>query len=240
MPFVKQWRGAAVPLHTSPRSNHEKSREELVPERFTRVLIVAAAGLVACRSAAVVPERGRLAATQSRTEQARFDIAYRIGWGDPSTHTYDVQIDIGKVADDVVKLQMPVWSPGRYAPFFFARNVTQFSVTNGTTPVRWDRENGSLWRIYTKGETHVTVRYRVYANTLSGTFSVLDTAHANWNGPSMFMYVVDHKPDPVRLQSTRRPAGTSSTATPVPRTRPTMYSRTMIGSPTRRRRSRRR
>ena len=66
-------------------------------------------------------------------------------------------------------------------------------------PVRWDRENGSLWRIYAKGETHLTVRYRVFANTLSGTFSVLDTAHANWNGPSIFMYVVDHKPDPVRL-----------------------------------------
>jgi predicted metalloprotease with PDZ domain len=42
----------------------------------------------------------------------------------------------------------------------------------------------------------------VYANTLSGTFSVLDTAHANWNGASMFMYVVGHKPDPVRLHVT--------------------------------------
>jgi predicted metalloprotease with PDZ domain len=119
---------------------------------------------------------------------------------------YDVQIDIGKLAGDLVKLQMPVWSPGRYAPFFFARNVMQFTVTNGTIPVRWDRENGSLWRIYTKGETHVTVRYRVYANTLSGTFSVLDTAHANWNGPSMFMYVADHKPDSVRLHI-EAPAG---------------------------------
>jgi predicted metalloprotease with PDZ domain len=40
----------------------------------------------------------------------------------------------------------------------------------------------------------------VFANTLSGTFSVLDTLHANWNGPSIFMYVVDHKPDPVTLR----------------------------------------
>ena len=55
----------------------------------------------------------------------------------------------------------------------------------------------------------VRVRYRVFANQLSGTFSVLDTAHANWNGPSLFMYVEGHKPDPVRSTSRRRRAGTS-------------------------------
>ena len=172
--------------------------------RFTKPLLIGFA-LFACRSAAVVPASQEAPARQA-SSRTQYDIAYRIGWGDPSTHQYDVQIDIDKVADDTVKLQMPVWSPGRYAPFFFARNVTQFSATNGSTPVRWDRENGSLWRVHAKGQTHLTVRYRVYANTLSGTFSVLDTAHANWNGPSMFLYVVDHKPDPVRLHISA-PAG---------------------------------
>src|SRR5581483_9209855 len=73
-----------------------------------------------------------------------YTIAYRIGWTDPASHIYDIQIDVDKVSGDVVKLQLPVWSPGRYAPFFFARNVTEFTVTNGSAPVRWDRENGSL------------------------------------------------------------------------------------------------
>ena len=133
---------------------------------------------------------------------APFDIAYRISWGDPAQHIYDIQIDVGNATGEIVRLQMPVWSPGRYAPFFFARNVTDFTVTGDGAPLRWDRENGSLWRIY-RGSAHaLTVRYRVFANTLSGTFSVLDTAHANWNGPSLFMYVVDHKPDPVRLNVT--------------------------------------
>jgi predicted metalloprotease with PDZ domain len=44
------------------------------------------------------------------------------------------------------------------------------------------------------------VSYRVFANApMSGTFSVLDTLHANWNGPSLFMYVDGHKQDPVSL-----------------------------------------
>jgi predicted metalloprotease with PDZ domain len=169
-----------------------------VHHRLLRASFVAATLLAGCRGASAVPATGQPSAAQPAAANP-FDIAYRIGWSDPATHQYDVQIDIGKVNADVVKLQMPVWSPGRYAPFFFARNVTQFSVTNSGAPVRWDRENGSLWRVYAKGVANLSIRYRVYANTLSGTFSVLDTAHANWNGPSMFMYVVEHKPDPVRL-----------------------------------------
>ena len=34
---------------------------------------------------------------------------------------------------------------------------------------------------------------------MSGTFSVLDSAHANWNGGSLFLYVDGHKQDPVSL-----------------------------------------
>lgn len=166
-------------------------------KRF-RFLCLAAAALSACHGASLVPATTPASAPQSRSANP-LDIAYRIGWTDPTSHLYDIQIDVGKVTGDVVKLQLPVWSPGRYAPMFFARNVTDFSVTSGGTALRWDRENGSLWRVYPNGATAFTVRYRAFANTLSGTFSVLDTAHANWNGPSLFMYVVDHKPDPVRL-----------------------------------------
>jgi predicted metalloprotease with PDZ domain len=53
--------------------------------------------------------------------------------------------------------------------------------------------------VFPRGASSVRVRYRVFANTLSGTFSVADTAHVNWNGASLFMYVVGHKPDPVHL-----------------------------------------
>ncbi|HVX40866.1 MAG TPA: hypothetical protein VHB25_14945 [Gemmatimonadaceae bacterium] len=169
-----------------------------MPKRTNRAALLTIAVLMGCRGASMTPGPTPASAADARSAHP-FTIAYRVGWGDPSAHQYDVQIDVGNVTGSVVKLQMPVWSPGRYAPFFFARNVSQFRVASGSTPVRWDRENGSLWRIYPNGASSFTVRYRVYANTLSGTFSVLDTAHANWNGPSLFMYVVDHKPDPVTL-----------------------------------------
>ena len=166
-------------------------RRSLLP--FTIALVLA------CRASAPISSASPSPAPQS-APQARFDIAYRIAMPDPTSHLFDVRIDIGNIAGDELRLQMPVWSPGRYARFDFARTVQNLTMTtSGGAPVSFERENGSLWRVRTAGVRQIVVRYRVFANTLSGTFSVLDTAHANWNGASVFMYVVDHKPDPVSL-----------------------------------------
>lgn len=127
-------------------------------------------------------------------------IHYTIAMPDPASHLYDVTIALDGMRDSVVALQMPVWSPGRYARMDFAKNVQDFSVVDGAgRPVRWDRPSGSRWRIRPAGAARVIVHYRVFANDLSGTFSVLDSAHANWNGASVFMYLDGHKPDPVTL-----------------------------------------
>ena len=166
-----------------------------------RGLAIAAAALAAgCATAH--PGAGPLAATGPRLQ-----IAYAIAMPDTLGHLYEIRIDVGGSLGDTLRLQMPVWSPGRYARMDFARNVRDVSVQDATGhAVRFDRENGSLWRIYPAGAAHVTMRYRVFADNLSGTFSVLDTAHANWNGASLFMYVVGHKPDSVSLAVTP-PAG---------------------------------
>ena len=43
-------------------------------------------------------------------------------------------------------LQLPVWSPGRYAKMDFAKNVQEFRVTDAAgRPLRWDKTDGSRW-----------------------------------------------------------------------------------------------
>jgi predicted metalloprotease with PDZ domain len=108
---------------------------------------------------------------------------------------------IGGLTGAPVELQMPVWSPGRYARMDFARNVQQFTVVGSAgSPLRWTKPDGSRWRVTPGASRSIRVSYRVFANApMSGTFSVLDTLHANWNGPSLFMYVDGHKQDPVTL-----------------------------------------
>src|SRR5438105_5102954 len=61
------------------------------------------------------------------------------------------------------------------------------------------------WRVHTGGfKLMGNIRafrfsYKVFANDLSGTFSQLDSHHANINGGCVFMYVVNHKQDRVGL-----------------------------------------
>jgi predicted metalloprotease with PDZ domain len=138
-------------------------------------------------------------------------IAYRIAMPAPATHLYDIAIDVdgvrGASLPRQVPLQLPVWSPGRYAKMDFAKNVQDFHATDERgRELSWDQTTGSRWVVSTKGAKGVRIRYRSFDNALSGTFSVLDTAHANWNGASLFMYVEGHKPNPVSL-SIAPPAG---------------------------------
>src|SRR4051812_13265007 len=161
--------------------------------------------LGACRAPGTI-SNSTPAREAQRAARGQFDIAYRIAMPDLASHLYDVRIDIDNVSGDDLRLQMPVWSPGRYARFDFARTVQDLTIAGNGAPLRWERENGSVWHVHLAGVRSVAVRYRVFANTLSGTFSVLDSAHGNWNGASLFMYVVDHKPDPVSLHVTP-PAG---------------------------------
>lgn len=132
--------------------------------------------------------------------QAPLRLAYRIAFPDPASHLYDIALDVDGAPGSTLALQLPVWSPGRYARMDFAKNVQEFHATTASgRPLQWNKTDGSRWVVRTAGSRSVRIRYRVFANSLSGTFSVLDTAHANWNGASLFMYVEGHKPHPVTL-----------------------------------------
>ncbi|MFN2570388.1 MAG: hypothetical protein ABR537_02075 [Gemmatimonadales bacterium] len=131
-------------------------------------------------------------------------IEYTIAMPEVSSHLYAITLTVGGLRGRSVNLQLPVWSPGRYGRMDFAKNVQDLAATAADgTPLHWDRINGSLWRVALGASRSVRVSYRVFANApMSGTFSVLDSAHANWNGASLFMYVEGHKQDPVSLDVT--------------------------------------
>ncbi len=131
-------------------------------------------------------------------------ISYQLSMSRPVSHLFEVQIIVElpeQLKDKPVQFQMSKWSPGRYAVFDFAKNVQEFRANAPVT-----RVDGHTWRVAPEGKTTITVSYKVFGNDLSGTFSQLDNRHANYNGGSIFMYVVDHKPDPVKLKI-QAPAG---------------------------------
>ena len=152
------------------------------------------------------------ALTLAQSEQPLRSIAYRLAMSRPVSHLFEVTMEVELPEDQLPKsidFQMAKWSPGRYAVFDFAKTVQQFEALGGicprgaqckmpTFPV--NRMDDQTWRVSTMNTHRLTIRYKVFGNDLSGTFSQLDSRHANYNGGSIFMYVVNHKPDPVRLE----------------------------------------
>ena len=162
--------------------------------------------LLACFSA--------IAAAQQ--EPALRSVTYHLKMSRPVSHLFEVSVEVelrnGATARSI-DFQMPKWSPGRYAVFDFAKNVQEVSARLAC-PAGLDcilasptvrRVDDQTWRVdlpnFKLAEKQPTVffNYKVFGNDLSGTFSQLDSRHANYNGGSIFMYVVNHKPDPVKL-----------------------------------------
>src|SRR5690349_1421982 len=138
-----------------------------------------------------------LAKAQAAQEPSLKSITYQLSMSRPTSHLFEVQIIVelpDELKDKPLQFQMPKWSPGRYAVFDFAKNVQEFRA-NGTVM----RIDDQTWSVAPQGKTTINVSYKVFSNDLSGTFSQLDNRHANYNGGSIFMYVVGHKPDPVKL-----------------------------------------
>ena len=148
----------------------------------------------------------------AQSEPPLRSITYRLSMPRPASHLFEVAIEVELPAGATAKsidFQMPKWSPGRYAVFDFAKNVQEFQALGGICPqaglkcVQPDfpvkRIDNQTWRVDTMNAQSLTIRYKVFGNDLSGTFSQLDTRHAHVNGGSVFMYVVNHKADPVKL-----------------------------------------
>jgi predicted metalloprotease with PDZ domain len=130
-------------------------------------------------------------------------ITYRLSMSWPASHLFEVSILIelpDQLKDKPLQLQMGRWSPGRYGVFDFAKNVQEVRAAADGTAHPVTRINDQTWSVSPLGVTKLTVSYKVFGNDLSGTFSQLDQRHANYNGGSIFMYVVGHKPDPVKLE----------------------------------------
>jgi predicted metalloprotease with PDZ domain len=150
-------------------------------------------------------------AAQAKAEQPLKSVTYHLSMSRPVSHLFEVAIEV-EMPDDAsaesLQFQMPKWSPGRYAVFDFAKNVQEFRAVAGICPRRAQckmapravsRVDDQTWSVSLSGSKTLTVFYKVFGNDLSGTFSQLDSRHGNFNGGSIFMYLVDHKPDPVNL-----------------------------------------
>lgn len=142
-----------------------------------------------------------LRASEASTEQP-LELVYTARVDRPTTHLLKVEIVARRVDAANLKFVMPAWAPGRYAIYDFAKNVQEFSAQAADShPLPWIKIDKQTWQVdSSRACGTVQVDYEVYANDLTGSFSQIDSEHANLNGPSVFMYVDGHKADPITLK----------------------------------------
>jgi predicted metalloprotease with PDZ domain len=130
------------------------------------------------------------------------ELEYTLRVSRPTTHLVGVEIVARKVTTPSLDFVLPAWAPGRYAIYDFAKNVQEFSALGANNqPLAWSKLDKQTWRVDTRtAGGAVKASYCVFANDLTGSFSQVDSTHANLNGPSLFMYIEGHKPDPIILK----------------------------------------
>jgi predicted metalloprotease with PDZ domain len=129
-------------------------------------------------------------------------VHYTLGMSSPSTHLLEVEVRFTGLPQDLTELELvlPVWRPGRYLVQDFAGGIEEVSAEDGAgKPLPWSKIEKSLWRISTRSQEEVAVRYRVFANEFNQRTRGLNDEHAFVDGSSVFMYAERYRSLPVRL-----------------------------------------
>ncbi len=127
-------------------------------------------------------------------------LQYSLSVSHPNTHCARVSIQLPTQDRDSLFMAMPAWAPGRYVIYNFSQNVFNLSAKDESgrnLPVRI--QDKQTWKILCSGSAHISLSYSVFAHTLDGTFSFIDSSGASLNGASLFLYPVHCKNIPIEL-----------------------------------------
>ncbi len=128
-------------------------------------------------------------------------INYQLIIANPKKHEVRVKIEAEAMKVDTLTFAMPAWSPGRYVIYNFSKNVFDVrAFDNEGNKLQAKLADKQTWKVPCKGKTKVRFEYSVFANTLDGTFSKVDSSGASVNGAGIFMYVAGRKHLPVTLK----------------------------------------
>jgi predicted metalloprotease with PDZ domain len=128
--------------------------------------------------------------------RAAAPIQYRFTFPELQHRWMQVEATFSDVPERPLELRMSRSSPGRYALHDFAKNVYDVQA--------FDRDGRELtlarpdpygWTVSPQGNT-VTLKYKIYGDTIDGTYLAIDTTHAHLNMPATIMWArgLDDRP----------------------------------------------
>jgi len=125
----------------------------------------------------------------------RLSLSYQVAMSEPTSHLFEVTLQITGWQAPILNLKMPVWTPGSYLVREYSRLVQDFQAVN----LNSRKVAKNHWQIDTGNSSEITVKYRVFAHDLSVRTNHLDDTHGYFNGAALFFYIPDYQKHPLTL-----------------------------------------
>ncbi|HVY07654.1 MAG TPA: M61 family metallopeptidase [Burkholderiales bacterium] len=129
---------------------------------------------------------------------AKPSIRYSIFPSNPNAHLFEVNCTVDNPDPWGQKFSLPAWIPGSYMIREFAKHVVRIRAQSGRKQLPLVKLDKNTWQV-APHEGPVTVTMEVYAWDLSVRGAHLDSTHAFFNGPAVFLQVEDRTEEPVEV-----------------------------------------
>ena len=105
----------------------------------------------------------------------------------PEKHLASIEMQIPTTGLDSITVALPAWAPGRYVIYNFSKNLFDLQAAGPAGQILpTELLDKQTWKIHCAGSDKITIRYSIFANTLDGTQSKIDSSGASINGAGVF------------------------------------------------------
>ena len=152
--------------------------------------IATATVIIVCSSATAVSSRAQATGESQARSAPISDVRYDVTFDSTTAvrRTLAVAMSFSARSPGDVLLSLPAWTPGDYSIANFARYVTDFSATDGASPLSWDKLDHDTWRLRVTRAGQVRVTFEYLAMTLDNSNSWTKPDFAFFNGTNLFLY----------------------------------------------------
>ena len=116
-------------------------------------------------------------------------VRYTIAPARPEAHLFRVACTVERPDAAGQRFALPAWSPGSYLIREYARHIVAIEAWSGKRRVALEKRDKHTWQAEV-ADGPLRVEYQVYAWDLSVRGAHLDSTHAFFNGPCVFLRVL--------------------------------------------------
>ena len=126
-------------------------------------------------------------------------LRYRIFPKDPAAHLYEVSLTVDKPDASGQVFAMPAWIPGSYMIRDYAKHVVTIRAEADGVAVDLRKIDKSRWQAAVT-KRPLTIVAEIYAHDPTVRGAHLDTTHAYFNGPCVFLSAAGHEDEQCELE----------------------------------------